>query len=152
MSKRKYYAVVEGRKPGIYDEWFGSDGAEAQVKGFTNAVYKSFQSLTEAEAWFTRLTGSAPAHMVVTAGVLEQAASESDYFALHRAALAAGKVIMYTDGGCMGNPGTGGYGVVLLFKEHRKELSGGFALTTNNRMEIMACIAGLRALTHKKAV
>lgn len=56
------------------------------------------------------------------------------------------KVIIYTDGGCIGNPGPGGYGVVLLNAGHRKELSGGFRLTTNNRMELMAAIVGLEAL------
>lgn len=56
------------------------------------------------------------------------------------------EVIIYTDGACSGNPGPGGYGVVLLAGKHRKELSGGFRLTTNNRMEMMAAIVGLRAL------
>jgi ribonuclease HI len=55
-------------------------------------------------------------------------------------------VTIYTDGGCIDNPGPGGYGVVLLFGEVRKELSGGFRRTTNNRMEIMAALAGLRSL------
>jgi ribonuclease HI len=55
-------------------------------------------------------------------------------------------VTIYTDGGCLGNPGPGGYGVVLLYGGHRKELSGSYRLTTNNRMEIMAAIAGLQAL------
>ena len=59
------------------------------------------------------------------------------------------KITIYTDGGCLGNPGPGGYGTVLLYGEHRKELSGGFKLTTNNRMEILACIAGLEALKYK---
>ncbi|GAP05960.1 RNase HI [Anaerolinea thermolimosa] len=54
---------------------------------------------------------------------------------------------MYTDGACLGNPGPGGYGVVLMYDGHRKELSGGFRLTTNNRMELMAAIVGLEALT-----
>ena len=56
------------------------------------------------------------------------------------------KVIIYTDGACLGNPGRGGYGAVLLYDGHRKELSGGFGLTTNNRMEIMAAIVALSAL------
>ena len=56
------------------------------------------------------------------------------------------QVTIYTDGGCDPNPGPGGYGVVLLFGAHRKELSGGFRLTTNNRMEILAVIKGLEAL------
>lgn len=53
---------------------------------------------------------------------------------------------IYTDGACSGNPGPGGYGVVLLYKGKRKELSEGFRLTTNNRMEILAVIKGLEAL------
>jgi ribonuclease HI len=56
------------------------------------------------------------------------------------------QVTLYTDGGCLGNPGPGGYGVVLLYNSNRKELSGGFRHTTNNRMEIYAAIAGLSAL------
>jgi ribonuclease HI len=56
------------------------------------------------------------------------------------------KVTIFTDGACLGNPGPGGYGAVLIHGDHRKELSGGFRLTTNNRMEIMAVIAALSAL------
>ena len=59
------------------------------------------------------------------------------------------KVTIYTDGGCIGNPGPGGYGVVLLCDGHRKELSDGFRLTTNNRMEILAAIIGLESLKEK---
>jgi ribonuclease HI len=62
------------------------------------------------------------------------------------------KVIIYTDGACLGNPGPGGYGVVLLSGGHRKEISGGFRLTTNNRMEIMAAIVGLAALKGPRSV
>jgi ribonuclease HI len=53
---------------------------------------------------------------------------------------------LYTDGAAKGNPGNGGYGVVLLFGKHRKELSQGFKITTNNRMELLAVIVGLEAL------
>lgn len=56
------------------------------------------------------------------------------------------KVHIYTDGACSGNPGKGGYGIILVYNEHRKELSGGYRLTTNNRMEMMAAIIGLEAL------
>jgi len=56
------------------------------------------------------------------------------------------QVTLYTDGGCINNPGPGGYGVVLLYNSHRKELSAGYRLTTNNRMEILAAIRGLEAL------
>ncbi len=56
------------------------------------------------------------------------------------------KIDVYTDGACSGNPGAGGYGVVLLYAGHRKELSGGYRWTTNNRMELMALVAALTAL------
>jgi ribonuclease HI len=56
------------------------------------------------------------------------------------------EVTIYTDGAAVPNPGAGGYGVVLRFGNHRKELSGGFRLTTNNRMELMAVIVGLETL------
>lgn len=54
---------------------------------------------------------------------------------------------LYTDGAAKGNPGPGGYGAILKFGNHVKELSGGYRLTTNNRMELMAVIAGLEAIT-----
>jgi ribonuclease HI len=56
------------------------------------------------------------------------------------------QVKLYTDGACSGNPGPGGWGAILRFGEHEKELSGGEAKTTNNRMELSAVIAGLSAL------
>lgn len=55
-------------------------------------------------------------------------------------------VTIYTDGACSGNPGPGGYGVVLLADGFRKELFSGFRLTTNNRMELLAVIVGLESL------
>ena len=55
-------------------------------------------------------------------------------------------VIIYTDGACSGNPGPGGYGAILLYGQHKKELSGGAANTTNNRMELMGVITALKAL------
>lgn len=58
-------------------------------------------------------------------------------------------ITIYTDGAATGNPGPGGYGVVLKSGEHRKELSGGFRLTTNNRMELLAVIVGLEALKNQ---
>src|SRR5688572_19149334 len=58
-------------------------------------------------------------------------------------------VTAFTDGACLGNPGPGGYGVVLLYGNHRKELSGGYRKTTNNRMEILAAIIGLEALKER---
>lgn len=61
-------------------------------------------------------------------------------------------VEIYTDGACSGNPGPGGWGAVLKFGEHEKELSGGELNTTNNRMELMAAIMGLRALKEECVV
>lgn len=57
-------------------------------------------------------------------------------------------VVIYTDGAASGNPGPGGYGTILISGDYYKELSGGFALTTNNRMELFAVIAGLEALKY----
>lgn len=56
------------------------------------------------------------------------------------------KVTIWTDGACSGNPGPGGWGAILTFGDHRKELAGGEAATTNNRMELTAAIRALEAL------
>ena len=61
-------------------------------------------------------------------------------------------VIIYTDGSAKGNPGNGGYGVVMISGSHRKELSGGFILTTNNRMELLSVIVGLERLKKEKTL
>ena len=58
-------------------------------------------------------------------------------------------IIIYTDGAALGNPGPGGYGAVLMFGPHRRELSEGFRLTTNNRMELLAVIKALMVITDK---
>ncbi|GFN46650.1 ribonuclease HI [Candidatus Regiella insecticola] len=57
------------------------------------------------------------------------------------------QVEIFTDGSCLGNPGPGGYGAILRYKQHEKILSDGYYLTTNNRMELMAAIIALEALT-----
>ncbi len=57
-----------------------------------------------------------------------------------------GEIVIYTDGAARGNPGPGGLGVVMKFGKHRKEISEGYRLTTNNRMELLAAIRGLEAL------
>ncbi len=62
------------------------------------------------------------------------------------------QVVIYTDGACSGNPGPGGYGAVLLYNGHRKELSAGFRKTTNNRMELLGAIEALRALKDRCSV
>ncbi|HVZ55540.1 MAG TPA: ribonuclease HI [Chitinophagaceae bacterium] len=61
----------------------------------------------------------------------------------------ANEITMYTDGAARGNPGPGGYGVILMSGTHRRELSQGYRHTTNNRMELRAVIAGLEALRKK---
>ncbi len=58
-------------------------------------------------------------------------------------------LVIYTDGAARGNPGRGGYGVVMMFGDKKKELSAGYRLTTNNRMELMAVIVALEALKKK---
>jgi len=139
---RKYYAVIRGRQPGIYDTWFGARGAEMQVRGFAGARYRGFPTLVEAQAWL-RDPGGSPA--AVKAGRQPPVAPRSD-------PPRPGEVIAYTDGSCLRNPGPGGYGVVLLRETGRLELARGFRLTTNNRMEMMACRAALEALAEPAAV
>jgi len=58
-------------------------------------------------------------------------------------------VNLYTDGACSGNPGPGGYGAILVYGEREKEISKGYSVTTNNRMELLAVIEGLRLLKYK---
>lgn len=141
-KKTKFYAVRLGHKPGIYPTW---EECRMQVDGFSNAAYKSFSTRKDAEDYLNGHTQpelrsrepvekETPATMTQTLPV-----SAHDDSSLKR-------VVIYTDGACTGNPGPGGYGVVMIHGKERKELSAGFRLTTNNRMEIMGCIAGLRAL------
>ena len=147
----KYYVVAKGNQPGIFDSWAK---AEIQVKGFGGAVFKSFKDLNEAEAWYEEITNEAPTyHFAHAVSALKGDAPSA---LKPQEALTAGKVVVYTDGGAIDNPGPGGYGVVLLFgappKTARKELSGGYRRTTNNRMEIMALIAALHALKRQSDV
>jgi ribonuclease HI len=65
---------------------------------------------------------------------------------------AGDKVVIYTDGACSGNPGPGGWGAILIYGEHRKEISGGENPTTNNRMELLAAISALEALKRPSPV
>ena len=59
------------------------------------------------------------------------------------------EITIYTDGACSGNPGPGGWGAVLIYNSHRKEISGGEKLTTNNRMELTALIKALEIVNQK---
>ena len=76
----------------------------------------------------------------------EQQEASKQAEAEEKSSVSEKKVIIYTDGACSGNPGAGGYGVVLLHGSNRKELSAGYRRTTNNRMEALAVIKGLEAL------
>lgn len=143
MAKgKKYYAIARGRKPGVYDQWYGDQGAEAQVKGFPGAVFKGFPTRREAEAWLKQPDLKPPAAGARSTTPKKQgggAPREND-------------VVVYTDGGCNNNPGPGGFGVVIMMNGDRTELSGGFRLTTNNRMELMGCIIGLGRLEKRTSV
>lgn len=144
--------MVCGHTSGIYRDWFGEGGAREQVENYPGAIYKGFHSQEEMIQWLREFDAET---LQRTAPSLYKLVSESTVESLPDADardIAAGKVIIYTDGGALGNPGPGGYGVVLKYKKNRRELSGGFRKTTNNRMEIMACIAGLRALKKQSEV
>jgi ribonuclease HI len=131
-SKNNFYAVAIGKKPGIYTSWFGPDGAEIQVRGAEGARFKGFVTRKDAEAWLKNPGGFRPA-----AGRSKNKAAEP------AEADTKGRIIIYSDGGSINNPGPGGYGVVIIEDGRRLELSGGFRLTTNNRMELSGAIIGL---------
>jgi len=131
VARKKYYAVRRGHRTGIFTEWFGAQGAQAQVKGFAGAQYRGFATRAEAQAF---LEGSPPPAKPTPR---QETSPQED----------GPHVVVYTDGGAIGNPGPGGYGVVILPPEgERRELSGGYRWTTNNRMELMACITALEHL------
>src|SRR5690242_11093598 len=123
MGKNKFYAVVKGRRPGIYDEWFGARGAEANVRGFAGARYKGFTSRGEAEAWFNELSAETRARQdrpaasrQVSSRRPEPVSKESP---VQPNAADNESFLVYTDGGCSRNPGPGGYGVVVLYGDTR---------------------------------
>lgn len=140
-ESQKYYVVAKGRKPGIYTAWFGPGGAEELIRGFSGACYKKFGSLAEAERWLEN-----PISAMVASGKTTSPTGSATRKPRLFSALTPGKIVVYTDGGCRGNPGPGGYGVIIIAGETRTELAEGFRFTTNNRMEMMACLAALKAL------
>jgi ribonuclease HI len=145
-KKKQYYVVVRGRQPGVYRQWFGDNGAAEQVEGFPEAIYRGFYTREEAMGWLRQIGPETLLHLAPTLLDLLDAPAVTTPEESPKDLLQAGKVLIYTDGGAMDNPGPGGYGVVLRYEDHRRELSGGFRWTTNNRMELMACIEGLGAL------
>ncbi len=147
--KNKIYAIFQGKKPGIYSTW---DEASEQVQGFKGAKYKSFASYDEAIIWLREctLTTTDPVDEHLITLIKSQIdKSESPGSSTRNS---DEKIIIHTDGGASPNPGKGGYGVVLQKGKQRKELSSGYELTTNNRMEMMACIVALQALNEPSKV
>ncbi len=137
MSKKKFYAVARGYTSGIYDNW---PEAQSQVKGFPGALYKGFPTRIEAENWLKK-----PSYNQSKRPKKPAKQQPPTHTHIHQ----GDQVTIYTDGGSINNPGPGGFGVVQVYGEHQKEISGGFRLTTNNRMELMGCIVALRELEHK---
>jgi len=135
MARPKFYAVAVGRSTGIFTSW---GVCEAQVKGVAGARYKSFPTRAEAEAWLRDPSSASPKPQRTPSPSRSLSAAPPEH--------PAGALIIYTDGGAINNPGPGGYGVVICNGDGRRELSGGFRLTTNNRMEMTACIVALKAV------
>jgi ribonuclease HI len=149
----KFYAVARGRNPGIYTQWFGETGAEAQINGFPRARFKGFTTLDEAREWLDtfddreKLTPArVPKNRQVDLPFGKIRLPVSDKNGSPSKTKGSEEIFIYTDGACTGNPGPGGYGTVILDGENRVELSGGYRMTTNNRMELTAIIQGLASL------
>jgi len=140
MTRRKnFYAVRAGRTPGIYRSW---EECQREIAGYSRAEYKGFATREEAEAYMRgedQPSQAKASHQPV----LQE--TEKGQLKFSEVSGPEG-VVLYTDGACSGNPGPGGYGVVLLQDGQRAEFSAGFRRTTNNRMEMLACIVGLKAL------
>jgi ribonuclease HI len=136
MATKKFYAIAKGRKPGIYEAW---PVAQAQVQGYPGAIFKGFSTRAEAQSWLDNPTfRPAIRKKYGTPSPSTDETSPKD-----------GKVTIYTDGGARYNPGPGGYGVIEIYQDSCKEISGGYRHTTNNRMELMGCIVALRQLEHR---
>jgi ribonuclease HI len=146
-KQKQVYVVIRGHKPGLYAAWSGPGGAAEQVQGFPGAIHRGFHTREEAAIWLAGLEETLLTGLPSDVQELLEQGSGSEVESIE-SLLEAGTVVIHTDGGAIENPGPGGYGVVLRYKGHRRELSGGFRSTTNNRMELAACIRGLEALKH----
>lgn len=143
--KKKFYAVKKGRKPGIYTSWFGPGGAQVQIDRFPGAVFRGFATRPEAEA-FMKSPTPAFRPRESTPATRRDRGGHADHAPLAVDMPSGETVTVYTDGGALNNPGPGGYGIVIIRGKERVEMSGGFRKTTNNRMELMACIVALERL------
>ncbi|GAB4469554.1 MAG: ribonuclease HI [Anaerolineales bacterium] len=152
MSKRKksIYLVLKGRQTGVYQEWDGTQGAKAQVEGYAGAIFKSFYTSEEATNWLkSQSVTPLPPALRKWLDDQEKAPHNSASKSLQSIVenhLQGGGIVIFTDGSTLGNPGPGGYAAVILKNQHRQEIRGGFRLTTNNRMELYACIAALETI------
>ena len=151
-KKKKYYLIIKGHKSGLYTTWFGANGAEEQVRGYNDAIYKGFYTKEEALKWLGKFRDETLQKYAPNLLKLVKELPDSQSVANNKNLLVQGKVLVYTDGGANPNPGPGGYGVVIHDGKSKKELSGGFRLTTNNRMELLACIKALESLKEKSDV
>ena len=149
MSK-KVYAIFQGHEPGIYGSW---ETASHQVKGFKGAKYKSFPREIEAIEWLREcvLNAKEPVAQPLI-DLIKNHLEKGSIGSKPTMADPNGEIIIHTDGGASPNPGVGGYGVVLQKGTRRKELSAGYQLTTNNRMEMMGVIVALQALNESSKV
>jgi ribonuclease HI len=134
-STKKYYAIAVGRKPGIYTNW---PDAQAQVKGFPGAKFKGFGTKVAAQEWLEN-------PVYGTAGSKRPRKPQSKY-PKQDVQPQKDEITIYTDGGSINNPGPGGYGAVIIDDGEYREFTGGYRLTTNNRMELMGCIVALKNL------
>jgi ribonuclease HI len=150
-KKKKYYAVAVGRATGIFTRWFGDGGAEKLVRGYAGAVYKGFPTIEEARAFIKANEGRAK-KLPRAAKKESSARTKPRTTSREPVAAKAGQIVIYTDGGALRNPGPGGYGAVIVDNGKTKELSKGFRRTTNNRMELLACIAGLGAIKKSSSI
>lgn len=150
-KSKRWYAVARGRKPGIYSEWYGSQGAEVQVKGFREAIFRGFPTRADAADFMQRHT-PLPDDPSSVPSERPKNPPKPDPQHTHTPGNTSHEVMIYTDGGALHNPGPGGYGVVILTGGARQELSGGFRRTTNNRMELTACIEGLAFVKNPSSI
>ncbi len=128
---KKYYAVAAGRKTGIFTDWAS---ARKEVAGFAGAKFKGFSSEKEAKAWLQNPVYIKKGRTEQTSTVRHSPKNE---------------ITIYTDGGCLNNPGPGGYGAIIEDAGKYQKLSGGYRLTTNNRMEMMAAIVALKKVVEQ---
>ena len=134
MAKKNYYSVARGRVPGIYMSW---PEAQKQVSGYKGAVYKGFATRSEAEAYIQ--SRPKPRYWQASKTASKKHSTPATPVPND------GRVHIFSDGGSIGNPGPGGWGVVILDGDRQPiELQDGYIHTTNNRMELMGCIAGIQ--------